>query len=86
MEVPVEINGRVVEWLSSMGYPVEGMSRERMQSTLIREARQWQMSPYRLTAWINEGAGESASSGVESRHSILQDVQSTHRSALYAGA
>lgn len=55
MEATVEINGTVVEWLSSMGYPVTGMPEALLRGMFLREARQWQLSPTSLAAIIHEG-------------------------------
>lgn len=56
MELQIDIDGAVVDWLASMGYPVAGMPRELLQGMLLREARQWQLSPDALRALIDEGA------------------------------
>lgn len=85
MEVPVEINGRVIEWLSSMGYPVAGMPQELMHSILVREARQWQMTPSKLTALINEGAKQPVAAGAESRNAA-RESQPQRRSTRFIGA
>lgn len=55
MELRVEINSTVVEWLASMGYPVAGMPVELLRGMLLREARQWQIAPERLEMMILEG-------------------------------
>lgn len=59
MELRIEINERVIEWLASMGYPVAGMPQELLLGMLLREARQWQLSPEALESLIEEGAGNS---------------------------
>lgn len=59
MEVRIDkdahiIDARVREWLASMGYPVAGMPAELLHRMLVREARQWQLSPEALRALIDE--------------------------------
>ncbi len=54
MELRIDINTRVVAWLASMGYPVSGMPIQVLRAMLLREARQWQMSPERLEMMILE--------------------------------
>lgn len=56
MELQVDIDGRVREWLKSMGYPVAGLPMEMLHGMLLREARQWQLSPEALCEMIDEGA------------------------------
>lgn len=56
MELRIDIDRAVVDWLASMGYPVAGMPRELLQGMLLREARQWQLSPEALRTLIDEGA------------------------------
>ncbi|MEX0600479.1 MAG: hypothetical protein WD021_02815 [Rhodothermales bacterium] len=56
MELRIDIHGKVIEWLSSMGYPVSGMPVELLRGMLLREARQWQVSPERLETMILEEA------------------------------
>lgn len=85
MEIPIEINSSVIEWLSSMGYPVAGMPRELMRTILIREARQWQMSPSRLAAWINEGVRQPVTAGAESRL-VARESQPQRLSTTLVGA
>ncbi len=58
MELPIGINRKVVDWLASMGYPVSGMSAKALQAMLLREARQWQVSPERLETMILEDDGQ----------------------------
>lgn len=54
MELRIDINTKVVAWLASMGYPVSGMPIQVLRGMLLREARQWQMSPERLEMMILE--------------------------------
>lgn len=54
MEVRIDIDTRVREWLASMGYPVAGMPAELLHRMLLREARQWQLSPEALCDMIDE--------------------------------
>lgn len=67
MEVPVEMNSSIVAWLSSMGYPVDGMPKEMLRQMLIREARQWQLSPSKLVAMIDDEKRHSAFSRMNGR-------------------
>lgn len=60
MELQIDIDTRVREWLASMGYPVAGMPAELLQGMLLREARQWQLSPEALCALIDEGSDAAA--------------------------
>ncbi|GEM_PF-2977191 len=55
MELQVEIDAHVKEWLKSMGYPVAGMPTEILHGMLLREARQWQITPEALCELIEEG-------------------------------
>lgn len=59
MELRIDIHGKVIEWLSSMGYPVSGMPVELLRGMLLREARQWQVSPERLEHMILEEARQA---------------------------
>ncbi len=85
MEVPVEINVRIVDWLSSMGYPVTGMPHELLRGMLLREARQWQLSPSRLAALINDGVRMPALAGTEPRPASW-DARPPRRTAWFVGA
>lgn len=60
MELQIDIDRPVVEWLASMGYPVAGMPSEVLHGMLLREARQWQLSPSRLRDLIDEGAAKAS--------------------------
>ena len=60
MELQIDIDTRVQEWLASMGYPVAGMPVELLQGMLLREARQWQLSPEALRALIDEGSNAAS--------------------------
>ena len=59
MELRIDIDRAVVDWLASMGYPVAGMPQELLHGMLLREARQWQLPPEALRALIDEGATQS---------------------------
>lgn len=85
MEVPVEINSRIVEWLSSMGYPVAGMPQELLRGMLLREARQWQLSPSKLAAVINEGVRQPAHAGIEPRLAP-REAHAPRRTNWFVGA
>ncbi len=85
MEVSVEINNRVVEWLSSMGYPVAGMPQELLRGMLLREARQWQLSPSKLAAFINDGIRQPAYAGLEPRIEA-REAQLSRRTNWLVGA
>jgi hypothetical protein len=56
MEIRVDINDKVVAWLASMGYPVMGLPVHALRGMLLREARQWQLSPDRLVSMIVENS------------------------------
>ena len=84
MEVPVEIDSRIVSWLSSMGYPVSGMPPELLHRMLLREARQWQLAPSKLAAIIQDGGRQSASVETEMR-GANRDQPVQRRSYRYAG-
>lgn len=79
MELKIDINGRVVEWLASMGYPVSGMPVQLLRGMLLREARQWQVSPERLEMMILEDARQPAS-GPADVTPLLRDAQPIARS------
>lgn len=67
MELKIDINKKVVAWLASMGYPVSGMPVQVLRGMLLREARQWQVTPERLEMMILEDArrpGRGATDGV----------------------
>lgn len=85
MEVPVEINNRIVEWLSSMGYPVAGMPQELLRGMLLREARQWQLSPSKLAVLINDGARQPVFAGIEPRLAG-REAQPPRRTSWFIGA
>lgn len=85
MEVPVEINSRIVEWLSSMGYPVAGMPQELLRGMLLREARQWQLSPSKLAALINAGVKQPVLAGLETRFAA-REAQPPRRTNWFVGA
>lgn len=85
MEVPVDINNRIVEWLSSMGYPVAGMPQELLRGMLLREARQWQVSPSKLAALINDGVKQPVYVGMESRLAA-REAQPPRRTSWFVGA
>lgn len=57
MELRIEIDDAVVEWLASMGYPVKGTPVRMLRGMLLREALQWEVSPEALQALMYEGAG-----------------------------
>lgn len=63
MEVRIDVNDVVVEWLASMGYPVKGMPTRLLRGMLLREARQWNVSPEALQALIHEGARTRTATG-----------------------
>jgi hypothetical protein len=85
MEVQVEINNRIVEWLSSMGYPVNGMPQALLRGMLLREAQQWQLSPSKLAAIINEEVKQPEYVGSETRYTA-RDVQPLRRTNMFAGS
>lgn len=85
MEVGVEINSRIVEWLSSMGYPVSGMPQALLRGMLLREAQQWQLSPSKLAAIINEGVKQPEFTGSEPRYTA-RDVQPLRRTNMFVGS
>lgn len=85
MEVPVEMNSRVVAWLASMGYPVEGMPREMLRQMLLREARQWQIAPSKLAALINEGARQPGISGIEAQ-AMRRESSGAGRTTWFVGS
>lgn len=85
MEVPVEINNRIVEWLSSMGYPVAGMPQELLRGMLLREARQWQLSPTKLASIINDGVVQPAFAGFEPQNAA-REVHTPRRTNWFVGA
>lgn len=84
MEVPVEIDGKVVAWLSSMGYPVSGMPPELLHRMLLREARQWKLAPSKLAAIIKGEAMRPASTESDSR-AANRDHPVQRRTQWYAG-
>lgn len=84
MEVPVEINSRIVAWLSSMGYPVSGMPPELLHRMLLREARQWQLAPSKLAAIIQDEARHPASTDAETA-AVTRDQTVQSRTYWYAG-
>lgn len=54
MEIKIDINQPILNWLASMGYAVAGMPREVVEGMFLREARQWEVSPERLEALVRE--------------------------------
>lgn len=63
MERRTEFDSKIVDWLAAMGYPVAGMPEGLLHGMLVREARQWQISPERLETMILEDAGHGARAG-----------------------
>lgn len=84
MELRIDIDTRVRKWLSSMGYPVAGMPPEMLYGMLLREARQWEISPEALCAMIEEGSTRAAdaqpSGGL--MHHDFQDVPSGRQARM----
>lgn len=54
MEIKININQHILNWLASMGYSVKGMPREALEGMFLREARQWEVAPERLEAMVME--------------------------------
>lgn len=54
MEIKININQHILDWLDSMGYAVSGMPREIIEGMFLREARQWEMTPERLEELVME--------------------------------
>lgn len=74
MELRIDINSKVVAWLASMGYPVSGMPVQVLRGMLLREARQWHLSPERLEEMILEYARQPDHGGVEIA-SLVRDAR-----------
>ncbi len=54
MEIKININQHILNWLGAMGYSVSGMPREIIEGMFLREARQWDVPPERLEAMVME--------------------------------
>lgn len=54
MEINININQHILDWLASMGYTVSGMPREVVEGMFLREARQWELAPERLEELVME--------------------------------
>ncbi len=78
MELRIDINTMVVAWLASMGYPVSGMPAQVLRGMLLREARQWQISPERLETMILENARQP-DHGRAALASLVRDARAIPR-------
>lgn len=55
MNIKIKLSQHIIEWLTSMGYPVSSMPKEAIEGIFLREARQWELPPERLAEMVREG-------------------------------
>jgi len=86
MELPEEINKKIIEWLASMGYPVDSMPKGLLRSIFVREAHQWQVSPATLAAIISEGAKKAEIVELDAPRYVAHDIQPLTLTDMFAGS
>lgn len=53
------IKKHILHWLASLGYRVYGKPNEEVLAMFLREARQWQMTPWELEHLVRVGYEEA---------------------------